>query len=736
MTSTQQDFAVREISASRPRLRPDLTCSIQEFRGERCCVIEDPGSGKFHRIGLREYAFIRLLDGDRTVEDAQSSMARSTGDDALTESEVTSILRWLLENGLAVTDESTRADLMFQRLEKQRSQQLQNWTNILFFRQRLGNPDRILGRIERVFGWMAGPWGTVLWATLMVTAGIFLALNWDTFLSDAGGVLATENWLWLLLAWFLLKVIHEVGHGLVCKHYGGQVPEAGLLFVLFAPLGYVDATSSWRFPQKWKRIHVSAAGMWIELGVAAIAVLVWSYTETGAVQTIAYNVILMATTVTFLFNANPLLKFDGYYILADLVEIPNLYGKGQESLFAAARRYLVGIEAVPAPDWKDPEAVFILVYGAAALIWRIVVLTVIIIAASFLFGGGGLILGLISLAIMAGRALKNLAAYFRDGRPGERPDPKIYGPRLALLAGAAGLVLFFPFRPTLTAPGVTDFGNAAIVRVECPGFVKEVHSAQEARVRKSDPILTLTNAEEEARLLRLKNRLRQAGIRARRHQTAGDLSTAQMETQKLESLRKQVREQEAYVGSLVLRAPSDGRLIGRQLSNLPGTYLQTGTEVGTIQQRKLREVEVAIPQTDIELYRQHQDHPVQVKILGRPGRFYGLLQAPDPQASRQVPHPALAGSLGGPLPVVAKEMPPDSHSGSPRQQDSYELVRPVFTAKVSIKERLDENLRSGEAAFVKFRSRQSRPFWKRVAQGVGQVVQHLSWTAEQRAAER
>ncbi|MEM6823203.1 MAG: biotin/lipoyl-binding protein, partial [Verrucomicrobiota bacterium] len=722
----RQDYAVREIEASHPKLRGDLTFTVQEFRGERCCVVEDPTSGKFYRIGLREYYFIRQLDGKKTVGKALADMAGDAHQEALTEGEATSILRWLLETGLAATGESARADLMFSKVQQKRDVKIKTFTNILFFKHSLGNPDRLIDRLTRLFGFWVGWPGWALGGILFMIGLSLVIWNWDTFLASSEGVLAADNWLWLAVAWVLLKIVHESWHGIVCKYYGGKVPDAGVLFVLFTPMGYVDATSSWRFSNKWKRIHVSAAGMFIEAVIAAIAVMVWAQNEPSPIQTIAYNVVIMATVVTIVFNANPLLKFDGYYILADLLEIPNLYQRGQTALKNASRKFLIGIPNVEVIDWNKREEVFIFIYGVAAFIWRILILVTILTAASFLFGGGGKILALLAGLGLVIPATKKLFTYLKEGKPGERPNPKIYGLRIGGLIAALLLLAFFPFRPTLTAPGITDFGDASIVRVECPGFVEKVHVTNGSRVRKGDVLVTLRNDDAKAELRRIRMELKQAQIKSRNYQTEGNVTASQIEAQKLEGLQKQYREQQAFVRSLELRALEAGRVVARSLENLRGTYLRTGREVATVEQRRVREVTIAIPQPDIDLYRLHQDHPVWVKIRGRNGKFYGLMQSPDPQASKNLPHMALSGLVGGPLPVR-----PRKDIESPESdEDHYELINPHFSAKIEIKERLEEDLKSGESVIAKFTSRQSNPLWKWAYKKIGGLMQTLTQQAE------
>ena len=141
-----------------------------------------------------------------------------------------------------------------------------------------------------------------------------------------------RNLVWLFATIGVVKVLHELGHALACKHFGGEVPEMGVLLLVFVPCLYCDVTDAWRFPSKWQRILVSAAGMLVELVIASVATIVWWYAQPGLVQLVALDVMIICTVNTLAVNGNPLLRYDGYYILSDLVESPNLWQRSRDAL--------------------------------------------------------------------------------------------------------------------------------------------------------------------------------------------------------------------------------------------------------------------------------------------------------------------------------------------------------------------------------------------------------------------
>jgi len=235
----------------------------------------------------------------------------------------------------------------------------------------------------------------------MFFASLQVWQQWARLLESSRGVFATSNWIWLGLGWLALKAVHEFSHGLVCKRFGGTVREAGVLLVLLTPIAYVDVTSSWRFSSRWQRILTAAAGMHSELLVAAVASLIWCRTSNSMVEHVCFNVAVMASVTTVLFNLNPLMRFDGYYILSDLIGLPNLYSQGQIFLQYLVRRYVLGLSA-SLPDWSPGAGLLIRVHSIAALLWRMFISAGLIVAANTLFYGAGVVMAAAAVALWAG----------------------------------------------------------------------------------------------------------------------------------------------------------------------------------------------------------------------------------------------------------------------------------------------------------------------------------------------
>ena len=271
-----------------------------------------------------------MFDGQTSVGEAVVRLSKLDLEHQLTEAEATAVCKWLVDAELAHTSASSDGRrLAINAVDRTIKRRLGLW-NPLCMKVPLAYPDRWVAKVTPWLGSFFTAGFTLLGAILVIVASYQVTAAWENFSAASRGIFTPARWLWLVACWLLLKVVHESAHAIVCRKYGGPVHEAGAIFVLFAPLAYVDLTSSWRFRSKWKRIHTAAAGMYVELWIAAIAAIAWVATDPGQVNDLCFNLVLMASLTTIVFNANPLMRFDGYYMLSDLLEIPNLYSEGQQ----------------------------------------------------------------------------------------------------------------------------------------------------------------------------------------------------------------------------------------------------------------------------------------------------------------------------------------------------------------------------------------------------------------------
>ena len=384
MVELKPDRSTIDLTCSCLKLRSDLIFVPQPYRDQTFYHIEVPSESRFFRIGSAEYVFVSLLDGKTSFAEALTITAQKLGPSALTQSQALTVYTWLVDNELAViVDESTVSTP--RRLSSKRSELLKQ-LNPFWIKLPLCRPDRFITAICPSLAWVFSPPAVICALGLLAVAIVALSAQWDRFVSTSEIVFSPANWLWMLLAWVLLKIVHEFGHGIACKRYGGEVREMGIVFILLAPMAYVDVTSSWQFASKWRRINVAVAGIYIELVIAALAVLVWSYTRSELVAHLLYNIVLMASISTVAFNLNPLMRFDGYYILSDFLEIPNLYSEGSQAVRRLLSRWFYG-KSPAGPERAGRLSWIIATYGVASLFWRIMICASLALVASSLFRG-------------------------------------------------------------------------------------------------------------------------------------------------------------------------------------------------------------------------------------------------------------------------------------------------------------------------------------------------------------
>lgn len=506
------NFSVRELEMLRPRLRDGLSFTVQEQGADRVCVIEEPSSSQFFRVGLEEYHFFRSLDGAQTVASIIARLARDRSGETFTEHEALQMLRWLKDNHLLAI-ESDRATGRSE--DSQRTwRSAVKWMNPLIVRIPFGRPDRFFALLARLLKPFLGWFGLVIWLGVVLAGASQIGMEWGRFSRGFAGIIARDNWLWLGLVWIVLKVLHECGHGVFCRHFGARVREIGVIFILFMPMGYVDATASLGLASRGRRIAVACVGMYVEFFIAAIAAIIWASRPDGTAATILHNVVVMGTMVTFFFNANPLMRFDGYFILSDVLGIPNLATRARTWFTQAASWVLVGAEKLKPDRPSLREEWIVAVYGIAAWVWQNIAFAGVMLAASVMFHGGGLL-----FAVIAGIAwiippvvtfARQVGGYMRGGVAGSA-DVAL---RLVLIAGLAGMVIFAPYRKTVVARGVVEFGDMRIVRAECPGFVGRILVGNGDVVAKGALLMELRNEEVASALAKSKREVEAQEVRS------------------------------------------------------------------------------------------------------------------------------------------------------------------------------------------------------------------------------
>lgn len=715
------DHKVSEISTARPRLRRDVRTHYQEYRGKPSYIIEDTSKGKFFHVGYPEHQFIQSFDGYTTISEALARNAATQGDEALTEAQGDQLLRWLIDSDLLESETSSQGERRREQWTKQKDKQQKNpIAKVMFFKVPLGCPDRLLARIEPFLGWIFALPCFLLWLGLVVYTAVQLTPQWDSFVSASGQVIAPDNWIRIIAIYAVLKVLHEFGHGLATKRFGGPVPEWGVQLLAFVtPLAFVDASASWKLSSKWKRITVSAAGMYVEIAIACFCILGWLNTDSGVLNTSLHSAVIAATFVTVLFNANPLMRFDGYYIMLDFLGIPNLGTKGQQFIKWVGKKVILGMEDLTMPVAARQHPVAVPVYGVLAALWKIVIWIGIMIIVSLLFKGAGLVLAIASVLVMLGTSLYKLFKFLFKVGTGPKLSRSL--PRLGIFL----LVLFCLFtfvriNPTGKAVAVVEYSDREILRAGVRGKVVEVLVREGEDVKRGDLLVQLRNTDEEIEFQKFEIELNSARIRARAYYQREDLPAYQAELETIAGLEQKLLESRAYLAALNVTSPVDGVVAGRLFDSLPGQWIEVGDEILSVIPNDRKEFLISFRQDDIDSIADQVGRQVRVLLRGRSDPIEGEIERIESRATRALPHEVMAASNGGPLALLASADPIaereqeiarsgggyssdlDYFSGLGEQSQGKELARARFVGRARITSEIQDPIFEGEWGYVRF----------------------------------
>lgn len=676
---TVRDRNTLDLTHQKLRIAPDVQVWPVQERGEIVYRLEIPKLHRFFRVGHEEYVFLSLLDGNTSIPQACGLAASKLGSRAPTANQAKSIGRWLLSNGLAhlSSDPPPRRNSAVDHAANQPNslRRLLGKFNPFWIKVPLPFGDRWINACSDACGFLFGPRSVLLGVFLVVVATIVLLSNWTEFRSSSTNLIHPGNWIYLLVTWIGLKVIHELAHAIVCNRQGGSVRETGFVFILFAPLAYVDVSSCWRMASRWSRIAVASAGMYIELVIAAVAVLLWHYVDAPNLRFLLHNLVFVAGLSTILFNANALMRFDGYFILADLIEIPNLYGEGSRATSGLFRRLITG-ETPPAGTLDGWRKHFVLAYGLAALFWRITICISLAIAASAMFAGAGILLTMFGISVWIGGPLSKLCSQAVDLR---RRSPGLFLRAsgtfgLTLFAGI-GFVVWFPIPTSISVPAVVQYMPDTIVRCRTSGFIVGVHVRDGAKVRQGDLLIELENRSLSNDLKLLQIERAQNEVRLRQATGNHDAGQRQILVENQQAVSDRIDQLEIQVAALKIRAPRRGSVVARRLHSKLGTFFKEGDPLLVVAGEADKEVVAMIRHSAIDDARSRIGSNVSIRTASFvPGT--GRLNQIEPRASDDLPVAALAATEGGSLAVRQVSDADD--------REHLKLLQPHFRCRVSL----------------------------------------------------
>ena len=670
----------------RPKLRQHVCTYPQQYRGACWYVLRDQSSGRHLRFNATAYEFIGRLDGELSVEEIWNKALVVLGEDALTQDEIVLILTQLFAIDLLRSDLPADAKEFFSRFQHERRLRRQRAImNPLAIRVPLMDPDRILNRFMPWIRPLFSRTGAAVWLLVVGFACLMGLVNLPELVAAVNkDILLPANLFLMLLIFVVIKVVHEFAHAFTVKMWGGEVHEMCITLLVLAPVPYVDASAAWGIRDKYKRALVGAVGILVELFLAALALFVWLAVEPGLVRDAAFNALLIGTVSTLIFNANPLLRFDGYYVLQDLIEIPNLYTRSSRYYLYLIQHHLFGIDQARSPVTADGESTWFAVYGLAAFFYRLFILVVIVLflAEEYLFIG--VALGAWSVTTQLVLPIIRSVRFLHS-------EPVLAGRRARatavsmLLVGSisAGL-LFLPVSLTSHTEGVVWVSDQALVYTGTEGFVAEVLVDSGTYVEANTPLVQMSALSLETYILKLQARRRELEIRsaAERIEQRVQSEMTKAELSSVDAELAMLRQQEA---SLLVRSDVPGVFVLPDESNFAGRYLRQGELIGYVINPQRLIVRTVVPQSEIGLVRQ-QVIQVEVRFAERLSETVTAhIVREKPAGSRVLPSRALGAAGGG---SIAVDMTDDGGLTAAEKVFQVDLALPANLELTGLGERV------------------------------------------------
>jgi putative peptide zinc metalloprotease protein len=581
------------------RARRDLVVCPQVFQGQRFWCVKDPVQLAYFHLREEEYAILQALEDrvslSRILETFRSKFPGVAADSK----QIQAFLAGLYRHGLVTAEMPGQGEKLWDRRTRARRRAwLGAVPSVLAIRLRGIDPTRLLRALYDHVWWLFSPVALAISAALIVAAGVVALTRSDEVLMslpDASAFFTAQNMVLFLAAMGTIKVAHEIGHALTCLRFGGECHEMGIMFLVFAPCLYCDVSDSWLFASKWRRIAVASAGICVELLLASLATFAWVLSEPGLFHAFCVNVMLICSVNTLLFNGNPLLRYDGYFVLSDLIEVPNLAAEARSAL----SRLLLGRDEADPP--VDARELVLLAYGVAATIYRafvtfaIVWLCVKMLTSLGLQPFGYLLAALCLVGFVAGPATSLAGAALAP-----RPRRLRALLTLVLTVGAVVFAGLIPLPHRIEAPAILRPRDATQVFVPVGGTLVESVAAG-SEVQREQTIARLEDAALAREIVQLESRLAELTtqvevLESRRLSDPALAAQIPSTTQAARAALLQLERRREDLADLTIRAPRPGivlpapvRVPSESEDELPfwsgtptessnlGSYLEAGT---------------------------------------------------------------------------------------------------------------------------------------------------------------
>ncbi len=660
---------------------------------------------QYFRFQEEEYAILQMLDGTISMDEIKERFEDDFPPQKITLDELQQFLGMLHRSGLVVADVTGQGrQLRIRRDKRKRQEWLQTLGNILCIRFKGFDPERLLNFLYPYFRWFFSVPAVVFCLFLSFSALLLVLSEFEIFrakLPEFRQFFNMHNAFLLAITLAVTKIFHEFGHGLACKHFGGECHEIGIMILVLTPCLYCNVSDSWMLPNKWHRAMIGAAGIYVELMIASICTFLWWFSVPGLLNSLCLNAMFICSVSTVLFNGNPLLRYDGYYILSDLTEIPNLRQKATTILSRKLGEWCLGMEMSEDPFLPESNQIFFALYSIAAAAYRWVIAFSICwflykLFESYHLKFVGQLVVVASLWALFFTPLYQLGKFFYvPGRLDKVKKPQMYA-TLSILAAVVLVVFFLPLPHSVLAPFEIQARDAASKFIEVPGRLASIDVKPGQWIEKGTQLCQLQNIDLEQEIERLtmkekqyRSQLDSLHRQGLENRHAGDEIPTTQEA--LKAVQKELRGKKADFQHLCLTAPIDGTVLPPPLKprredpdgQLPawsgnplekenlGAYLLENEMFCQIGDPRKLEAVVVIDQADRNLV--HTGQRVDIKIFELPHDTFTSKVAEIAESELKASPQRLSNKAGGELATKT-----DPHSGVERPvSTSYQARVPL-----------------------------------------------------------
>lgn len=576
--------AWHRVAAVRAELRSSVTGHRQFFRGEPWVVVRDRFSSDWYRISPAAYDFLCRLSMRETVSEVWEACLQADPHGTLTQEEVVQLLGQMNLANLLQVDRGGLAQSLFERFSKRvATERKAAILGFLSIKLPLLDPDRWLDQMRTPIRWLFSPLGAGAYLLLLLWGAKALMDNADRVFDQTSAVLAPSNLGLLYVGFLIAKLLHELGHATLCKRFGGEVHKLGVMFLIFAPMPYVDATSAWGLRSRAERILVGLGGVLVELAVASTAALVWAHSAPGTLHALAYNIMLVASISTLVFNLNPLLRFDGYHLLVDLLDVPNLFQRSREQLRFLAEHHLFRLPQAQGVARTPTEAWLLPCYGLASIAYWLALMSTIVVFVAGQYLELGILLAFVLVFTSVLLPLGKFVVYLAHS-----PRLGVHRARAVALTttATAGLLMVLtlvPMPDRVRVPGVLEAEMSRALHSESDGFFVELLARPGEQVSLGQPLLRLSNRDLEREIEAASMRRDELMAQEVRSISKGSVDYAPLARQR-QAVDESLAQLQARREALLVRAPIEGVWSASELDHTRGQWIARGASLGSIVQ--------------------------------------------------------------------------------------------------------------------------------------------------------